>query len=488
MSATARITLPKAIPGPSNVAGSSVLHSRKLNAMDCTMWAVDAAVRSDGSPGFNTQALLWLDGRIDVGTLTSAMQRLARRQPVLTACLRLRGWRQEPHWVFRPDAEIRLHEVDLAAGDRDTVMRHTSELLSKAFDLDNEVPVRFHLLHRKNAGDVLVVQYSHVLMDNPGVWGLLAELERMSGEHPVCAPNIDESTLLTQYIARHSRSERWHAAWKSTYVWLTKVRTRIALFGGEPKRREFPLPLRVVTRLIEPRDVAELTKRVMAACRFPGLSMALLASVFRAGSAVGLATPSGGCLSAGIGLELGLRTDGTPVLENLSSAVPLFVMPADLGSRQLLTQKLNGQLRERLRQRTDLGLITFSSLFQRRRGLMRLVTNKLMRSCHSVWYAYFGSSDGIGNRFMGLPIEDFCFFGPSWPAVGLTVIASQFRGTLQLHATYVPDCVSESRATAFMDYLVDDLRGWYRADSEAERGRFELPVPLRRLRFSRPVQ
>jgi len=56
-----------------------------------------------------------------------------------------------------------------------------------------------------------------------------------------------------------------------------------------------------------------------------------------------------------------------------------------------------------------------------------------------------------------VPIGDAFFIGPSWPPMGLTLLANQFRGQLRLQATYVPEFVSDAAATGFLDFLVGDL-------------------------------
>jgi hypothetical protein len=42
----------------------------------------------------------------------------------------------------------------------------------------------------------------------------------------------------------------------------------------------------------------------------------------------------------------------------------------------------------------------------------------------------------------------------------VTLVGNQFQGRLHLQATYVPACVPEETAEAFMDAIVADLRTW----------------------------
>ena len=226
-----------------------------------------------------------------------------------------------------------------------------------------------------------------------------------------------------------------------------------------------PQPLGFLSRELDREQTRSLAANVARACGFPGLSMALLASVFRAGQQTGLAQPAGARLTTGIGLDLGLRGAGEPLFDNLSSVVPIVAQSDQLLCRRELTQALNAQLRDRLQRRIDLGVIALSDLFRHRRGIVGYAMSRLMRGGYSVWYAYFGSGDAIGDAFFDVPIEDFTSFGPCWPSIGLTVIASEFRQRMQLQCTYVAGGVSHLAAETFMDALVRDLDGGEREDS-----------------------
>jgi hypothetical protein len=435
----------------------SAAGSQRLNAMDGTMLAVDAAVRSGGSPGFNTQTQLWLAGQIDIDRLQSALRALSQRYPVITARLSA-GAGGEPEWKFRPAVGCPLHESHLSSDNPSDVLRRASVLLSEPLDPREHAPIQFHLIHRGNGRDVVLVQFSHVLMDHPGVLPLLLRLQTL--EESLVPQPIPERDALPAYLASCPRLRRLRAAWDTAYLRLGSLQADLALFGAESKRHEGEFRLEFATRDLSVDDTHALGARVTAACGFPGLSMALLGSVFRTGQHLGLVRSQSARLTAGIGIELGLRSGDEILLQNLSSVMPVVALREQLHCRRALTQMLNAQMRERLERRIDLGVIELSRLFRRRRSFVRFMMKRLMNRGYSVWYAYFGSSDRIGARFFDVPIEDFRSFGPCWPSVGLTVIADQFRGRLQLHCTYVPQRIAPAQAEAFMDKLVDDLLSW----------------------------
>src|SRR5260370_1431105 len=157
--------------------------SRRLNATDRVMLAVDEALRQIGYPGFQTQTFLWLAGRADVTQLRAALGPLSEAHPVTVG--RLAQTRSGPCWQFRPGARLTLTEADLAGSDESTVLEHAGRLLAESHDPAEGDPVRFHLLHRPDGRDVLLLQYSHSLMDNNATPPLLRELSRCRREVPV---------------------------------------------------------------------------------------------------------------------------------------------------------------------------------------------------------------------------------------------------------------------------------------------------------------
>src|SRR5262245_12741709 len=62
-------------------------YAEPLNAVDCAMRAVDLGLRGIGYPGFETQLVLWLTGRLDEARLRQALDRVAVAEPLIVSRL-----------------------------------------------------------------------------------------------------------------------------------------------------------------------------------------------------------------------------------------------------------------------------------------------------------------------------------------------------------------------------------------------------------------
>jgi hypothetical protein len=161
---------------------------------------------------------------------------------------------------------------------------------------------------------------------------------------------------------------------------------------------------------------------------------------------------------AGIGVDLGLRGRGGPVFQNLVSLVPVCARAEDLEDRDGLVRLLARQLRERLAEDADLGMLQLVALLGRRpRPDALWAIAHVLRHGFSLWYAYFGALDAVGEAFCGAPVERVFSAGPAWPGVGLTLLVNRHRGRLLFQATYTPESVPEVRARRFLELVVGDL-------------------------------
>jgi hypothetical protein len=323
------------------------------------------------------------------------------------------------------------------------------------------------------------VQYNHALMDNNASVLLLQEIDRLSRAVPDSAeagPPRDPSSpprgaeggaqgerrdLVWEYLRRFRRQRRRQAASNTARLWGRAVRGGIASLS-DGAARAVPAGVRIATRCLGPDATRALQAGVIKACGFPGLSMALAASAFRA---IGQLTPRqdapGRGFLAGIGVDLGLRGRRELVFQNLVSLVPVSARPEDLEDRDGLLRLLSRQMRERLAGEADLGLLQLVALLGRQpRPDARWLIEHFLRHSFSLWYAYFGSLDAAGNSFCGAPVERVFYTGPAWSAVGLTLLVNQHAGRLHFQATYTPASVPEALAHRFLDHVVGDLAGW----------------------------
>jgi hypothetical protein len=429
---------------------------QRLAAADRVMLAVDRVVRGLGGPGFETQTLLWLGGRVDVARLRTALERFSACHPLATA--RLEGDDYGPAWRFRPGSRCPLQETWVESGKPAAVLDHAAGLLSTPVDLGDVHPIRFHLLHRAGGRDVLLVQYNHALVDNTAAVPLLRRLDQLSSPDAGSeqAWHDNGRRLIADHLRRFGRERRRRALRDCIRTWGRGLHGGVMQLG-RPSAPGAPSRLQIALRRLEPPAARALWERLLRAGGLPNLSMALLGSAFRA---IGRLAPAPAAhLAAGIGVSLGLRRPTGPLFGNLVSLLPIRVGRADLADRDALTALLCGQFRQRLQDGLDVGMLQLMPVLARRPAETRWVLDMGLRQSFSLWYACFGSLDGVGERFCGAAVEDVFFTGPTWSPMGLTLLISQFRGRLQLVATYLPASVPEGVAEAFLDSMLADLEG-----------------------------
>jgi hypothetical protein len=443
-----------------------------LGTADRALMAVDQSLRALRFPGFDTQTLVWVSGRLDAAALRTALSRLGEQYPVVTSRLVKAGVRGRPCWQFRPGAPCPLQETDLGSDDEEAVWDRAAELLSTPCPPAQTDPIRFHLLHRSGSRDVFLMQYNHTLMDNNAA---VRVLRRIDGCSRTAAPEEtsagERRDLVREYLRRFPREQRRQAAHRTLDIWRATLRGGATMLGqkrpaaGGERRHPAggdpgggPVRFRIAACRLERDEVRALRARVVGACGYPAVSMALVGSVFRAlGRLAPRNMPTGAQFVAGIGIDLGVRGDRGPIFQNLTSLVPISAHAADLADREELMRMLSRQLRERLAAGCDLGMLQLVSVINRRPRRVRLVIDSLTGLAFSLWYAYFGPVDAVGDQFCGGAVEDVCYTGPSWSPLGLTLIVNQFRGHLLFQATYLPDCVPDQLARDFLSAVVADL-------------------------------
>lgn len=441
------------------VSGGPLAERQRLNAADRALLAVNQSLHDQGAAGFETQMVLELAGRVQVDGLRAAIARLSRQYPVIAARLVEAEEQGGPFWRFRSGAYCAVREEDLASPQPDAVLDYASQLLATPHDLQHADPLRFHLLHRPDGRDVLVVQYNHTLMDNRAALALLREIDRCfrADSSEIQASAAQQPGLLRPYLRRFPLTQRTAAADAAADLWNGLVRGGATMLGQPAPAESQPLQVRIATRSLEPHETSALQLRVLATCGIPNLSMAVLASAFRALGSIAAAGNGNRNFIAGIGVDLGLRDRTRPVFHNLMSMVPIQASGRELGDRQELLRQLSRQLRERVTSQTDLGVLQLMSLFSRRPRHARWVIDALTRRGFSLWYGYFGSQDAAGERFCDVPIERLFYAGPAWSPMGLSLIANQFAGRLLLQMTYIPASIPQAVAGQFLDEVLDDL-------------------------------
>ncbi len=160
-----------------------------LTGCDCFHLALDAMMRRTGQGRNLGQAVVELDGRVDLARLRDAAARLAAAHPIVHARLR-RGLAGAPAWSLRRaigTVPVSLwREPDVASrDDRDGTVVETAQ---RAFEARLDEPLepevgrslRLDVVDRGDGGSSVAVTFAHVLLDALGADSLLVELDRLS--------------------------------------------------------------------------------------------------------------------------------------------------------------------------------------------------------------------------------------------------------------------------------------------------------------------
>ena len=265
--------------------------------------------------------------------------------------------------------------------------------------------------------------------------------------------------LAWDYLRRIPRDRRRRAVQSTGRQWGRAWLGGITSLGHGRSAGPGTMPVMIVGRRLDAATTSAVRARTQTILGVPSLSMALAASAFRA---VDRLAPRNGRvgrnLIAGLGVDLGLRRHNGPLFQNLVSLVPLHATTEDLNDRDALVQLLGRQLRNELAAGADLGVLQQAALMGRQPWYdSHWLVDMGLRHGLSLWYAYFGALDAVGERFCGAGVEDVFFAGPCWPPLGLTLVVNQFRGRLLFQVTYVPEEVPSTVAEAFLDHVVNDL-------------------------------
>lgn len=426
-----------------------------LNSLDRFELSVHELLRSVGQPGLKLQAQLWLGRRLDERSLKSAIDRLVRLHPVAAA--RLSRSRRSIQWWANGASvcPFKIHPLD-SDGD-EAVWRAAARVLSTEVAPESDPPLSFHLLRRPSAGDTLIVDWIHPLMDGKAGELLLRELNRLCQETadieaPSLPPQLDEPW---DYVCSFPRRKRWRAV----------LRVRRSRSSGPPVRlmrqadieRRPAGPLRLTGRVVDEKKTAALLRRARVQCGFPHLTPPLLASTFRA---LQRCTPASGAHDAGyrtaVPVNLRPATATQPIFRNMITYVRSMASGTELHDRDDLTRRLSRRMREQFARHADLGIVTVMAGVGRSRFLSGRL-GKHVRNGLSLGYAYMGEMPEDLETFCGVPVEREYFVTslPAPPDLGIS--ASQCRNRLNISMTYISAAIPDSLANTFLDILVADL-------------------------------
>src|SRR5262249_23061349 len=227
-----------------------------------------------------TQMLVWLAGRVDVVGLRTALARFSARYPITTARLDKAEDGSASCWRFRPGAQCLLAEMWPESAEPAAVLDHAAQLLATPALPEDADPIRFHLLHRPDGRDVLILQYNHALMDNNAAVPLLGQLDRLSRSSADGADRRrDEGRqLIRGHFRRFDRERRHQAMRDCVRLWGRCLHGGVVQLGRPGLPGSGPARLRIAARRLGQPETRALRAQVLQACGFPNLSVALLGS------------------------------------------------------------------------------------------------------------------------------------------------------------------------------------------------------------------
>ena len=180
-----------------------------------------------------------------------------------------------------------MKEIDLKSADTGAVLDCASRLMSTPRNPAKADPIRFYLLHRPGGRDVFLVQYNHTLMDINNTVPLIREIDRLcqgGGDESVPAPhpNGRQRDELREHLRQFPVQRRKAAMRRTMQLWWQALRGGAAMLGGVNPPAKSTLDLLISTRQLDAAQTTALQARVVRVCGFPSLSMAVMASAFRA--------------------------------------------------------------------------------------------------------------------------------------------------------------------------------------------------------------
>lgn len=427
-----------------------------LNAADRLMLAAHRTGRELGHPGFWCQTHVWMDGRMNVPALRTALARLGACHPVLTARLDDPGGRTVPSWRFRPAALVTLDETDLPAAEPGDVWRAGAALNAAPLDHDRSDPVSFHLLHLPDGRDVLILRYSHVLMDGKAPEYALAALNECfdRAPPPMCSRPVDE---MREHLDRFDAATRRRAALRVIRSHIRPPTRPVTL--APPARGIVVEPVRIRVATLDADRTTALTNRVRTLCGFANLTPAVVAAAFRAvGRLTGHRTRPRTPLQ--VDVPLNLRPPGVrePIFRNFMTFVQLNARCRDLRDRDALTRGLHGQMRDQLRRGIDLGnLAMMAFMAPRAPRLRKHIIRRALRRPFTLGFGFLGPVLPALDRFGGRTVEWLYTLNAAISPPGITLEVNQHRGRLNLILTYIDGPIPDPLAADFLDFILDDL-------------------------------
>ncbi len=435
---------------------------RVLNSQDRSVLLIDDLLMRRGHPGMQCQSQVWFEGSVDEGRLRHALREILRIRPVLASRLVRTPSFPETHWRFPFDGGDPLQVEELPDDAEATVLARAERVFWKPMDLEAEPPVHLLLLRRPDRGDVLLIHFSHVLMDGKAPELLLEDMSAIDrGEEPEPCESADRDEILD---------------WYRRYPLGFRLRSRAREIGRrfvEDRRGPDDLPLRmgdpaaprwarsrsrIQSKSLDPASSEAVRRRTRETLGFENLTPVLLASAFRTIEATARWDPRpDASLRVQIPVSLRSFVNGTaPRFRNFSSYLRLSATRRETGDREELSRRLASRMRSRLRDRDE--IVMLDSMRWLARGDGRLRRGALERYWGrrgTIGFGYHGRAPRRIAELFGSRATRLHNFAPC--STGPMLSINDLEG-LHLGLTYTNDYLSDDEATAFLEDLACDLQ------------------------------
>jgi len=423
------------------------------------MLAVHDGLVAVGHYGFACQTHVWLSGRVDMQTLQRALVNLNQRYPVITARLRSPVF-GKPCWHFRPDTAPSITETDLPASDPTTVWQFAEALCHQALQVREVDPLQFHLLHLPDGRDVLVMLFSHALMDGKAPEHVLKQLNQCGNDEtsiPVSIPG-SQNDELTAHLRKAPKLKRVRLAFRRLFHEIRFSR-RAATLTTCP-RKWTGERFRIYVHQLDESQTAAAVQRVRRLCGFPNLSPAVLAAVFRSLDALGPGVRDNK-LRFRTDIPLNLRPPGSsePLFRNFMSFIKMGCTRADLNDADELVRKLNANMRDEIRRGIDLGGLEMIDAVAPFSWLVKPTLRRSAGKVPSLGFGFLGPVLPELRTLLDVEIDWLYTMNMAVSPPGITLQAHQFGPRLNLVLTYIDAAVNEAEARQFCQHVADELVG-----------------------------
>lgn len=401
-------------------------------------------------------ALAWTDGRVDEEALRERIDLLARTYPEFSSRLVERGGGRA-HWALvREPPAVRRHEFP---SDAD-VLRMAAALVTEPMDLERGAPAEFHLLRVKER-DILLLRWSHLLMNGNGFDRFLEELPHLTGERREVEDDPARAYLRQlplrrklDIVTRHLR-DRLVSFRRDSGDAIALVRPPAAM-GGDG------VGLDLALRELDVDRTRAMEERARAVAGLGGLVPAIVASCFRAVARIRGDVAGSSVCSTNVPVALWSPPAGRPPMtSNLSASLPIEARGEDLYDRDALTALVARQVREYLRSGFDVGQILLATWLVDPagwpvvRGLWRPARMGVGWKPKTLGFSHRGTVTEDALEVCGARITRTHLVHVPW--TGLFVATALCGGRLQLSVSVTMGEGVEGTADRIADAILEDL-------------------------------